>query len=290
MILISGANGQLGRAVLKQLATLRGPSDIVAMVRDKSMAADLLAEGFDVRAGDYDDLPALDRAMAGVEKVLLVSGTDEANRVRQHGNVVDAAKRAGVTFIAYTSRVVKSQDVSDNPLMAGHFATEDVIKASGLTYVLLRNALYMDVIPLFVGGDKVYESGIALPTGDGRVSFALRRELGEAIANLLVEDSGGSRVIALTSGEAWSFGEVASALADLSGRAVTYTPVDEPAFLGRMRGRGVPEPMARRSADFLAEIRNNRLDEVGPELQRLLGRKPASLKEGLRELFHLPAA
>lgn len=287
MILITGASGHLGRAVIEQLAT-RVPADrIAALVRDQGKAAGLTARGVQVRAGDYDDVGALDRAMAGVEKVLLISGTDEANRVRQHQNVVDAAKRAGVRFIAYTSRVVKAQDTSDNPLMAGHFATEDAIRASGLLYAILRNALYMDVIPLFVGGQKVFEAGIALPTGDGRVSFALRRELGEAIANLLAGEAAERRVVDLTAGEAWSFADVAAALTDLSGRAVAYTPIDESAFLTRLRGRGLPEAMARRSADFMAEIRNSRLDEVGPELERLLGRRPAPLQDGLKALFAL---
>lgn len=80
---------------------------------------------------------------------------------------------------------------------------------------------------------------------------------------------------------------MAATLAELSGWVVAYTPTDEAGFLDRMRGRSRPEPMARRSADSLAETRNHRLDEVGPKMERLLGRKPASLNDGLKELFKL---
>ena len=180
-----------------------------------------------------------------------------------------ASKGAEVRLIAYTSRIVKNQDPS-NPLMAGHFAAEDSLKNRRLPYVSLRNALYMDVIPQFVGGGKVFETGIHLPAGDGEVSFALRSELGEA-----------------TAGEAWSYYDAANALAEISGREVTYTPIEKPEFEAWMRGRGVPEPAIQMAFHFHSEVRNGLLDEVSAEMERLLGRKPVSLQEGLKTLFRL---
>ena len=223
MILITGATGQLGKSVVEQLTKRIAANQIVAFVRDKSKASVIKEKGVNLAVGNYDDVSSLDQAMRGVEKVLLISGTEQ-NRIQQHQNVVDAAKRAGVQLIAYTSRAVKGQDTASNPLMAGHFATEASIKSSGLNYALLRNALYMDVIPLYVGGEKVFETGIYLPTGDGRVSFALRSELGEAIANLLVDGDTESGIHELTASEAWSYHDVANALTELSGRNVAYTP------------------------------------------------------------------
>ncbi len=285
MILITGATGQLGRAVIQTLLKKTPANEIAAFVRDEGKAADLKERGVKLCVGSYEDVSSLDWAMQGVEKALLISGTEE-NRVQQHQNVVDAAKRAEVALIAYTSRVVKNQDTS-NPLMASHFATEDYIKNSGLNYVLLRNALYMDVIPRYVGGEKVFETGIHLPTGEGKVSFALREELGEATANLLAEEGPKSQVYELTAGEAWSFYDVANALTELSGREVTYTPIERPEFEARMRERGLPEFVIRILLDFHREIRNGLLDEVSPEMERLLGRKPAPLPEGLKALFNL---
>lgn len=285
MILITGATGKLGRTVVEHLATKTGPDRVAALVRDEDKAADFEEKGVKLYVGSYDDRASLDRAMQGVEKVLLISGT-EKDRVQQHRNVVDAAKRAGVQLLAYTSRVVKDQDVS-NPLMAVHFETEDYIKSSGLEYALLRNALYMDVIPLYVGGEKVFETGIHLPAGDGKVSFALRSELGEATANLLAEEGPKSQVYELTAGEAWSYYDVADALAALSGREVEYAPIEQPEFEARMRERGVPEPVIQISQYFHGEVRKGLLAEVSPEMERLLGRKPASLKDGLKVLFGL---
>ena len=143
----------------------------------------------------------------------------------------------------------------------------------------------MDVIPQFIGGEKVFETGIPLPAGDGKVSFALRSELGEATANLLTEEDPQSRTYEMTAGEAWSYYDVANALAEISGRAVAYTPLEKPEFEARMRERGLPEPAIQMSLHFHAEVRNGLLDEFSPELERLLGRKPASLPAGLKTLF-----
>jgi NAD(P)H dehydrogenase (quinone) len=286
MILITGATGHLGKAVVAQLTRRTAPERVAAFVRDEGKASALKALGVKLRVGSYGDVASLDRAMEGVEKVLLISGT-EPDRVAQHQSVVDAAKRAGVRLIAYTSRVVKGQDASKNPLMLSHFATEDYVKGSGVPYVLLRNALYMDVIPLFVGADRVFEAGIHLPTGDGKVSYALRSELGEATANLLASDDVESGVHDLTAHQAWSYQDVAEALTELSGKKVEYAPVDEAAFVAKMRQRGVPEAAIQLSADFHREVRCGLLDEVSPEMERWLGRRPASLKDGLRTLFEV---
>ena len=285
MILITGATGQLGRIVVEHLTNKIGADRVAALVRDENKAADFKEKGVTLCAGNYDDTASLDRAMQGVNQVLLISGT-EKDRIQQHRNVVDAAKRAGVGLIAYTSRAVKDQDIS-NPLMAVHFETEDYIRSSGLPYALLRNALYMDVIPLYVGGEKVFETGIHLPAGDGKVSFALRSELGEATANLLAEEGPKSQVYELTAGEAWSYYDVADALTALSGREVKYAPIEQPEFEARMRERGVPEPVIQISQYFHGEVRKGLLAEVSPEMERLLGRKPASLKDGLKVLFGL---
>ncbi len=284
MILVTGATGQLGKAVIEQLTRRMEPKRVAAFVRSEAKAAALAAAGVKLCIGNYDDVGSLDQAMRGVDKVLLVSGT-EPNRIVQHQNIVDAAKRAGVALVAYTSRVVKGQDASDNPLMAAHFATEEHIKASGLGYKLLRNALYLDVVPLFVGGDKVFQTGIHLPTGEGKVSFALRTELGEAIANLLGSDDNRTEIYQLTAHTSWSYRDVAAALSALAGKPVAYEPLTEEAFVTQMRERGLPEAVVQRSADFHREVRNGLLDEVSPDMEQLLGRRPASLEDGLATLF-----
>ena len=285
MILVTGATGQLGTAVVNQLLKKISANQIAALVRDESKASALRKKGVDISVGNYDDPTSLDNAMQGIEKVLLIAGTDEKNRLRQHQNIVDAAKKAGVQCIAYTSRNLKDPNTLTNKLMKGHFQTEDCIKASGLNYVLFRNVLYMDTIPQFVGGEKVFEMGINLPTDRGRVAFALRSEMGEAIANVLLESDRSNRIYQLTGSESYSFDDVAATLTDLSGKKVDYAPVEKSAFEAQMTERGVPEMMVQRVVGFLTDIKNGQEAEVSPDLANLLGRSPASLQEGLKVLF-----
>ncbi len=240
--------------------------------------------------GDYNDVASLDDAMRGVEKVLLISGTDpdEERGVRQHGNVVDAAGRAGVRFLAYTSRAMRDPRASENTLIRHHFLTEDLIRASGLAYALFRNALYLETLTYYIGKPgKTFETDIRLPAGSGKVAYARRSELGEAIAHALHRDGGEDRVYTLTAGEAWSFDDVARTLGELAGKPVTYTPTDQATYEAEMQARGVPALMTRLFAGFYGDIRDGQLDEVTPELGELLGRPPASLPVGLKALFNL---
>jgi NAD(P)H dehydrogenase (quinone) len=286
MILVTGATGQLGNSVIRQLLNRTSADKIAALVRDEGKAADFKAAGVNIRVGHYDDPGSLEGAMLGIERVLLIAGTDEERRVGQHQNVVNAAKKAGLQGIAYTSRTLKDPSTMANNLMAGHFQTEDALKASGLNYAIFRNVLYMDAILQFVG-PNVFESGINLPAGQGRVAFALRSEMGEAIANSLLTDDWHRTTYNLTNGASYSFADVAAALTRSSGREVHYTPVEASAFGAKMMARGVPELISQRVIGFMTDIKNGQEDQISPDLERLLGRKPASLEEGLKVLFKL---
>jgi NAD(P)H dehydrogenase (quinone) len=112
-------------------------------------------------------------------------------------------------------------------------------------------------------------------------------ELGEAIANLLAGGDTASGIHQLTASEAWFYDDVADVLTALPGRNVAYTPIEQPEFAARMRERGLPERMIQFSMNFHSEVRNDLLDEVSPEMEQLLGRRPASLKDGLKVLFNL---
>jgi NAD(P)H dehydrogenase (quinone) len=287
MILVTGATGHLGTAVIQTLLEKTSANQIAALVRDESKASALKEKGVDIHVGSYDDTASLDKAMQGIETVLLIAGTDEDNRLRQHQNVVDAAKKAGIQCIAYTSRTLKDRRTLANKLMEGHFQTEDYIKASGLNYAIFRNVLYMDTLPQFVGGERVFDTGINLPTGDGRVPFALRSEMGEAIANALLESRCGNLIYKLTGSQSYSFDDVAATLSDLSDREVDYTPAEKSAFEAQMKERGLPETMVQRIVGFMTDIKNGQEEEASPDLENLLGRKPASLEEGLKVLFNL---
>lgn len=285
MILLTGASGQIATAVITTLLRQLPSNQIAAFVRNPAKATKLQAQGLNLRIGSYDDRDSLDRAMQGIDTVLLISGTEEGKRVQQHQNVVDAAKKAGVKRIAYTSRNLRNPATLANTLMHEHFQTEEAIKASGLMYTIFRNALYMDAIPQFIGGAHRFERGIVLPAGDGRVAFALRSEQGEAMANALVQLHNESQIYALTGSETWSFAAVAQYLFELTGKAIAYSPIESSAFAANLKQRGLDDQVIQRIIGFMTDIKLGQEDQVSASLETLLGRKPIGLKAGLSSIF-----
>ncbi|WP_022823612.1 SDR family oxidoreductase [Hymenobacter norwichensis] len=286
MILVTGATGQLGTAVLQTLLQKTSATQLAALVRDEHKATDLQAQGVSLRLGSYDDLASLDRAMQGIEKVLLISGGGEDDALQQHYNVVDAAKRAGVQCLAYTSRALKDPTTLANQLMVRHFQTEDYIRASGLGYVFFRNILYLDTLLLFTG-PNVLETGILLPAGQGKVAYALRSEMGEAIANVLLQADCANRIYHFTGPEAYSFDDVAAALTSITGKEVGYTAVEPTVFAAGMQQRGVPELAIERTIGFMTDISHGQEAEVSSDLATALGRQPVSLTDGIRAVYKL---
>jgi NAD(P)H dehydrogenase (quinone) len=288
MILVTGATGHLGSATINFLLKKLPASQIVAFIRDENKAADLIAKGVTIRVGHYDDNASLDAAMPGIETALLIAGTntDEGQRLEQHQNVVNAAKKAGVYRIAYTSRALADRSTLVNKLMEGHFQTEDYIRASGMTYTLFQNILYMDAIAQFVG-PAVFEQGIYLPAGAGKVAYALRTDMGEAMANALAAGGNEDKVYKLTGNAAYSFADVAAALTELSGKPVNYTAAEKSVFEAGMKGRGLPDDLIQRITDFTIDIANGQESEVSHDMENLLGRKPTPLKDGLKTIFKL---
>jgi NAD(P)H dehydrogenase (quinone) len=286
MILLTGATGQLGTSILRSLVEQVSAAGIAAFARDDTKAAPLRAQGLRVHIGDYDDPASLVRAMEGIDRVLLIAGTDEHNRLRHHQNVIQAAVQVGVGGIAYTGRALHDPATLQNRLMAAHFQTEDLIRASGLPYTLFRNALYLDTIPLFMGKDAL-TAGIHLAAGMGRVAYALRAEIAEALANWLATGSCQNDILTLTGSAAYSYADVAAALSALTGKEVSYKPIDDDAYLARMIAQGAPERMAQVVLGFLRDIRNGQEETVTADLETLLGRAPASLEAGLKWLLSL---
>ncbi|HVT68785.1 MAG TPA: hypothetical protein VHF26_13625, partial [Trebonia sp.] len=190
----------------------------------------------------------------------------------------------------FTSRSLRDVAGSRNVMLHDYFETEASIRESGLPAVIFRNALYLDTLPLFLGGPAVFKAGIRLPTGRGAVAFALRREMGEAAANAMLDHTGGSRTYVLAAPKACTFDDVARALSEISGSVVRYTSVSDEDFVAHAVEVGVPEQLARHLLQSFADIRDSQLDETSTDLQALLGRAPASLQDGLAELFSPPAS
>lgn len=142
MIAITGATGQLGQHVLENLLTTVPAGQVVAIVRSPAKAESLSQKGVVVRQADYSDEAALTAALQGVDKLLLISSSEVGQRAVQHRNVINAAKAAGVKFIAYTSLL--HADTSPLGLADEHIATEKMLADSGIAYALLRNGWYTE--------------------------------------------------------------------------------------------------------------------------------------------------
>jgi NAD(P)H dehydrogenase (quinone) len=286
MFLVTGATGHLGSAVVTHLLKNTTADNIAAFARDENKANNLKGKGIEVRIGTYDDISSLGVAMKGIEKLLLISGNGPT-RLQQHKNVIDAAKKAGIRHIIFTSVALKDMKTSAiGPLMGDLYQAEDYIKESGLTYTILRNTLYTGATPLF-GGDKVINSGIYLPTGNGKVPFALRREMGEAAANALLQNGHENHTYEITGSELYSYRDVADALSALSGRTVTYTDADPVTFPNKLKEFGLPEIVVLLVTAFSKDVKNHQFEIVTKDMENLLGRKPAPLKESLKEVFGL---
>ena len=192
MFAITGATGHLGRLTIAALLERTTPDRIVALARDPSRAADLASLGVEVRRFDYDVAADLERPLAGVERLLLISSDDLERRVEQHRAVIEAASAAGVGFVAYTS--VLHADTNPLSVSPSHRATEAMLQDSGIPHAILRNGWYIE--NYLIGADAAIAHGALLgSTGEGRVSGAARADYASAAATVLAAgpESAGER-------------------------------------------------------------------------------------------------
>jgi NAD(P)H dehydrogenase (quinone) len=265
---VTGATGHLGRAAVESLLERGVPaSDITATGRSTEKLADLAARGVTVVHADYKDPASLDAAFAGADTLLLVSSNDFDDRAGQHRNAVDAARRAGVSRVVYTSG--PKATTSSMLLMADHAATEEYLAGSGLTTTILRNGWYVEnytpQVPTYL------EHGMVGAAGSGKVSIALRRELGEAAAAVLVGEGHDGKVYEL-GGDAVTLPELAAIISDVTGSTISYTDVPVGTFQGILVGAGLPEPVATIFADVDRSIAAGELEVDPTDLAALLGR------------------
>ncbi len=275
MIAVTGATGQLGRIVIEKLKGLVDASNIVAVVRNPEKAQDL---GVEVRVADYDQPEALEKALEGIDKLLLISASVVGQRYPQHRNVVDAAKKAGVGYLAYTS--LTRADSNPMRLAEEHKLTEEYIRESGIPFVFLRNGWYMEN---YVGQiDPALEHGAVVgSSGDGRVSAATREDYAEAAVAVLTSDGHEGAVYELGGDEAFTMNDFANLLSQQSGKKIVYRDVPEEEYAKILSGAGVPEGFADVLADSDVKIADGHLYVDSGDLSRLIGRPTTSLDDFL---------
>lgn len=286
MILITGAKGNLGSSVVAQLKKRIGTEGFVVTSSSAEGVAALQAQGFQARLANFNDPASLNAAFKGVTKLLLISTMDQ-NRFGQHKNVIDAAKAQGVEHIYYTGLGIKDiQTSAVKDLMISHFETEDYIVKSGFTYTMLRNTMYADALTQILGPTAT-TGPINLPGGSGKVPYALRREMGEAIANLLTENGHENKTYNIVGSQAYGYAEVAQALSELTGNSLGYNDLPEGDFVNFLKQVGMPDFLVYLHAGTIKDIKNTQYEIESKTLETVLGRPTASLHAMLKELFKL---
>jgi len=269
MIIVTGATGQLGRLVINALLRTVQASSIVAAVRSPEKAADLAACGVVVRKADYTEPETLDSALAGGEKLLLISSSAVGQRVPQHRAVIDAAKRAGIKLIAYTS--VLRADTSPLGLADEHKQTEALLEKSGLPFVLLRNGWYTENYAASIPAALAH--GVVLGSaGEGRISSAARSDYAAAAAVVMTRDGQAGRIYELAGDASFTLTELAAEIARQSGKAVAYKNLPEADYKSALIGFALPEPVAHLLADSDTGASRGGLHHNGPDLSELIGR------------------
>jgi len=286
MILVTGATGHLGNAVISSLLE-RGiaASNIAALVRDEKKAANLKDKGIQIKIGNYHDFESLKNALQDVNKLLLISSSDMNDRIGQHKNMINAAQEAGVSHIVYTSIDIKDFHQSSIPFVSQiHADTADYLKQIAIPYTLMNNTLYADLIPLFAG-ENALEDGIFFPAGAGKTPFLPRTEMAEAVAVVLTTAGHENKEYAIAAETAYSFEEIAGLLSVIKGKPVNYHKPDADAYIAQLVKAGIPKDNAAFFAGFGEAIGNGEFNTERSDLKKLLNRSPVSLEDFLRSIY-----
>ncbi|MFV0315939.1 MAG: SDR family oxidoreductase [Microthrixaceae bacterium] len=279
-IAVTAASGQLGQGIVSHLLDRVPASEVIAVIRDPAKAAPLTAKGVEVRIADYTDRDALTEALAGIDKMVLISSNEIGQRATQHANVIDAAKEAGVGYVAYTSLL--HADTSPLLLAPEHAETERRLAEAGIAHSFLRNGWYHENQVTSIPGAR--EMGTVLTSaGEGRVASAARDDFAEAAAIVVTSDS--PEIIYELSGDtAWTQEELAEAISAAIDAPVTVTHVNSEAHREALTQAGLDDPMIDFAVSVDGHIAQGALADMPGTLSDLLGRPTTALADTLRDM------
>ena len=280
MIAITGATGQLGRKIIHQLLKTLPASELIALVRDPAAAAPQLPAGITLREADYNRAETLAPALKGAEKLLFISSSEIGQREVQHGAVIDAAKQAGVKFIAYTSLL--HADSSPLGLAAEHRATEALLARSGIDYALLRNGWYSENYAASIAPALSHHAFIGA-AGEGKISSASRQDYAEAAAKVITDDNQAGKVYELAGDESWTLQQFSAEITRQSGVAVEYVNLTADAFAAALKQAGLPDALADLLADSDAGAAQGGLFDDSHTLSTLIGRPATPFRQTISD-------
>lgn len=282
MIAITGATGQLGQQVFANLLNTTAAHQLVAVVRNPAKADALSQKGVVVRQADYGDEAALTRALQGVDKLLIISSSEVGQRAPQHRNIINAAKTAGVKFIAYTSLL--HADTSPLGLADEHIATEKMLADSGIPYALLRNGWYTENYLASV--PPALEHGVFIgAAGEGKIASATRADYAAAAARVIAEEGHAGKVYELAGDHGWTLSELAAELTKQSGKNVVYQNLSQADFAAALKSVGLPDGLAEMLADSDVGASKGGLFDDSHTLSKLIGRPSTSLADSVKGIL-----
>lgn len=265
-IAVTGATGQLGSLVLEQLKQKVSSSDIIALARTPEKAEDLDIE---VRAFDYSQTETLAPALEGVDHLLLISSSEVGQRAAQHENVIQAAKKAGVKWIIYTSLL--HADQSSLSLAGEHLATEKMLAESGIPFTILRNGWYTEnytaSIPGALAGGAFLGSA-----GEGKISSAAREDFAAAAVAVLTGEGHVGKTYELAGDEAYTLKDFAAEISKQSGKNIPYNNLPEAEFAKILESFGLPKGFAAALASWDTGAGQGDLFDDSRQLSKLIGR------------------
>ncbi|MDN3595610.1 SDR family oxidoreductase [Zunongwangia endophytica] len=290
--LITGATGSLGQLVVKNLLANTEANNIAVLVRDteKDIVKEYKSQGLGIRVADYDNPANLEEALKDFEQVYLISGSDLGARLKQHENVIAAAKVNDVKHIFYTSTVRKteSSDAPLDPVVSSHLQTEKLLIDSGLKYTILRHNLYSDVVPMFIGDKEqlLKTKSIYLPTENGKVSYVPREDFAEAEAKMLISPQDhGNKIYEFNGNEKVSYAEISEILTEILGEKIAYVSPSVEEFESQMKEAGLPNEIVGMLSMFSQGVANGEFDFDNTDLEKILGRKTKTMKQFLTEVY-----
>ncbi len=275
-IAVTGATGQLGQLVVEQLKSRTSADNIVALVRTPEKALDL---GVNARDFDYNQTEGLEEALNGVDTLLLISGSEVGQRATQHSNVIEAAKKAGIKWIVYTSLL--HADTSTLSLAGEHLATEKMLKKSGVEHTILRNGWYTENYTGSIDGALAGGAFIG-SAGDGKISSAARADFAAAAAVVLGDESHKGKVYELAGDDSYTLSDLAEEISKQTGKDIPYKNLAEADYASALKSFGIPEAFAEAIASWDVSASKGDLFDDSKQLSKLIGRATTPMAETVK--------
>ncbi len=276
---VTGATGQLGRLVIAELKKHRPAEEIVAFARSRKKAEEL-GLGVEVREADYDRPETLEKALEGIDQLMMISASEVGKREPQHKNLLEAASKAQVKRIVYTSLL--HADTSSISLAGEHLATEKALKETGIPYTILRNGWYTEnytnSIPGALGAGAFIGSA-----GEGRISSATRQDFAEAAVKVLTSEGHQGKVYELAGDEAYTLSELAEEISRQSGKDIPYKNLPESEYAAILGQVGVPEPWNNHIANWDVSVAEGAIYDDSRQLSKLIGRPTTPMSQTVAE-------